>query len=371
MIPQLRFPEFTDDWQISLFEKYLHSVSSGKSKVISDGVTYEIYGSTGSIGKSKGYDYEGDNILIARVGANAGSMYRVRGRYKVSDNTLIISLNNADINFIEYSLNKFNISRLIFGSGQPLVTGTQLKKIKLAFPSKTEQEKIAEFLVEVDKRIKQIERKIELLHQYKKSVMQKIFARQIRFKGENGRLYSDWSEHKAGELFTNISNRQHNGDLPVLSVTQNGGVVRRDSLDKKIDQSDSGIQNYKIIEPNDFVISLRSFQGGIEKSDILGISSPAYTVLRGDKRTISEFFKHYFKREEFISRLNSTVIGIRDGKQISYEPFSTLKIPVPSVEEQQKIAIFLTAIDDKIKAEEMGLDASQQWKKGLLQRMFV
>lgn len=188
----------------------------------------------------------------------------------------------------------------------------------------------------------------------------------LRFKEFNG----DWEKLNAEEIFKNISNKNHNGDLPILAVTQDKGVVYRDSLDLKINSSETGIKNYKIIEPGDFVISLRSFQGGIEYSSILGISSPAYTVLK-PKIEISDFFyKVYLKKESFISELNSTIEGIRDGKQISYAMFSKLKLPYTKVEEQQKIADFLSSVDKKISIAKEKLDLFKDYKKGIMQKIF-
>ena len=188
----------------------------------------------------------------------------------------------------------------------------------------------------------------------------------LRFKEFNG----EWEKLNAEEIFKNISNKNHNGDLPILAVTQDKGVVYRDSLDLKINSSETGIKNYKIIESGDFVISLRSFQGGIEYSSILGISSPAYTVLK-PKIEISDFFyKVYLKKESFISELNSTIEGIRDGKQISYAMFSKLKLPYTKVEEQQKIADFLSSVDKKIAITEEKLDLFKDYKKGVMQKIF-
>lgn len=395
MIPQLRFPQFTDEWQkVKLSDvakkgeygmnaaaksfdginKYLRitDIDDETRKMLTSNIT-----SPSGVLEDKYLLKQGD-ITIARTGASTGKSYIYNSEdAKVYFAGFLIRfrVNDASPYFVYLQTLRKSYDKWIAAvsarSGQPGVNAEEYGTYSFYLPSHPEQEKIAEFLTAVDEQIEKIEKKLELLQRYKKGVMQKIFTQQVRFKDENGNPYPDWDEHRAGELFKNVSNRQHNGDLPVLSVTQNEGVVRRDSLERKIDQSDAGINSYKVIEPDDFVISLRSFQGGIEKSDVLGISSPAYTVLRGTRQIVPEFFKHYFKREEFISRLNSTVIGIRDGKQISYEPFSTLRLPVPSTEEQQKIATFLTALDDKIKAEQIRLNSAKQWKKGLLQRMFV
>ena len=104
---------------------------------------------------------------------------------------------------------------------------------------------------------------------------------------------------------------------------------------------------------------------------IEGISSPAYTVMKPKKDIFTDFYRHYFKKDGFIMQLSATVIGIRDGKQISYDAFSSLNIPYPSVSEQQKIADCLSAIDKKIDAVAQQIAQMETFKQGLLQKMFV
>ena len=148
-------------------------------------------------------------------------------------------------------------------------------------------------------------------------------------------------------------------------------MVLHDEIDMDIKSSEASVLSYKVVESGDFVISLRSFQGGIEYSALTGICSPAYTVLKPKNRMIDGFYKQYFKREEFISKLSATVIGIRDGKQISYSAFSTLNLWYPSLAEQQKIATFLSALDTKIDAVGRQVERMETFKRGLLQKMFV
>ena len=188
----------------------------------------------------------------------------------------------------------------------------------------------------------------------------------LRFK----EFTDEWEKLNAEKIFKNVSNKNHNGDLPILAVTQNKGVVYRDSLDLTINSSEKGIKSYKIIEPGDFIISLRSFQGGIEYSNLLGISSPAYTVLKSKIRIYDSFYKFYLKKESFISELNSTIEGIRDGKQISYSMFSKLKLPYTTFEEQEKIGNFLLSIDKKISITEEKLNLFEEYKKGIMQKIF-
>jgi len=246
-----------------------------------------------------------------------------------------------------------------------------LSEVVLYFPSLPEQQKIANFLTTTDKKIQVLTRKVDLLKTYKKGVMQKIFKQEIRFRKEDGREFGDWQMVRANQIFKSHSNKNHNGELPILAVTQDEGVVRRDSIEKQIMSSEASVKSYKIIEKGDFVISLRSFQGGIEYSYIEGICSPAYTVLKSIIELNDVFYKYYMKKESFISRLSATVVGIRDGKQISFSAFSGMKLIYPLQEEQTKIANFLTSIDKKIKATESQLAKMKSWKKSLLQQMFV
>ena len=207
--------------------------------------------------------------------------------------------------------------------------------------------------------------------------MQKIFppvggqAPEIRFKDENGNDFPDWEVIRAKDVFKNHSNKNHNGDLPILAASQKRGMVYRDSIDIQIKSSEASVKSYKVVEKGDFVISLRSFQGGIEYSYLNGICSPAYTILKPVIPIIDAFFKFYFKKEDFIERLSKTIIGIRDGKQITYENFGWLKLNIPSNTEQQKISLFLSNIDNKIESIKTQINKTQKFKKGLLQQMFV
>jgi type I restriction enzyme S subunit len=148
-------------------------------------------------------------------------------------------------------------------------------------------------------------------------------------------------------------------------------MILRDEGGIQIQSSEASVKSYKIVEPGDFVISLRSFQGGLEYSDIKGICSPAYIILKPKEEINDRFFKHYFKKDSFIERLSKTVVGIRDGKQISYDAFGGVKLNVPSVEEQKVIGDFLDTIGKRIEMSQSEIDQMKDFKKGLLQQMFV
>jgi type I restriction enzyme S subunit len=242
---------------------------------------------------------------------------------------------------------------------------------KVNIPPIKEQLKIATFVSSIDRKINMVVDKKEKLETYKRGLMQKLFSQEIRFKKNDGSNFPSWKILSADQMFRNVSNKIHNGDLPILSATQEKGVIRRDENGIDIKSSVDSVNSYKIIEPGDFVISLRSFQGGIEYSSILGISSPAYTVLKPNLEIIDAFYKYYFKKESFIRQLSGTVIGIRDGKQISYDAFSMLKIPYPSVAEQKVIANCLEALVNKIEAVSQKIATLETFKKGLLRKVFV
>ena len=210
-----------------------------------------------------------------------------------------------------------------------------------------------------------------MLESYKKGVMQKIFSQEIRFKDEDGKDFPDWEFKRGNELFDSISNKKHNSDLPILAISQELGAVPREQINYKISVTNSSVSSYKIVEKGDFIISLRSFQGGIEYSNYKGICSPAYIILKSTKEINDYYFKVYFKTHKYIQQLTKKLEGIRDGKMISYKYFSEIKLPFPSIKEQNKIASFLSSIDKKIELVDFQLERNKEFKKGLLQQMFV
>lgn len=246
-----------------------------------------------------------------------------------------------------------------------------IKGFKVFFPKLKEQQKIASFFTAVDQRIQAFKKKQSLLESYKKGMMQKVFSQEIRFRDDQGNEFEDWEVKKAKKVFHSHSNKKHKGDLPILSASQEYGMIYREGSGIKIQASEKSVLSYKVVEPGDFIISLRSFQGGLDYSTIKGICSPAYTILKNSLPIDYDFYRFYFKKEDFIERLSKTVVGIRDGKQISYDAFGTLTIPYPSLKEQQKIASFLSGIDEAIEKVALQVEKMGEFKKGLLQRMFV
>jgi len=179
-----------------------------------------------------------------------------------------------------------------------------------------------------------------------------------------------WETRSGDQLFDSISNRASVDGLPVLAVTQEHGAVPRDEIDYHVSVSSKSIENYKEVCPGDFIISLRSFQGGIEYSSYHGICSPAYVILRQSFDGSSDFYRHYFKSERFIRQLTRNLEGLRDGKMISYRQFSEQDLLFPASRERQRIADCLGSLDDLITAEGRKLDVLRYHKTGLMQQLF-
>jgi len=180
----------------------------------------------------------------------------------------------------------------------------------------------------------------------------------------------EWSAPRGDALFDSINNRSAAPGLPVLAITQEHGAIPRDQIDYYVSVTPESVASYKEVRAGDFIISLRSFQGGIEYSQYHGICSPAYVILRRTGDGSDHFFRQLFKSDRFIQQLTRNIEGLRDGKMISYAQFSEQLLPVPEPPEQQKIADFLGSLDDLIAAEGRKLETLRLHKQGLIQRLF-
>jgi type I restriction enzyme S subunit len=175
--PRLRFPEFHGggEWEARNLQELSESISSGKDKAAIDG-SFDLYGSTGIIGKTHNHSYCGSYLLVARVGANAGLLTKATGEFGVTDNTLVIILKaQQSIDFVLYYLDQVGLNKMIFGSGQPLITGGQLKALSLRLPKNAEQQRIASCLSSLDALITAETQKLDALKTHKKGLMQKLF----------------------------------------------------------------------------------------------------------------------------------------------------------------------------------------------------
>ena len=192
----------------------------------------------------------------------------------------------------------------------------------------------------------------------------------MRFKNDNGDDFPGWNIKFGNEIFQNISDKNHNSDLPILAITQDYGAIPRELIDYKISVTDKSVESYKVVQKGDFIISLRSFQGGIEYSDYQGICSPAYIILRPTITIDNIFYKYYLKTSKYITHLNRKLEGIRDGKMISYKYFSDIVLPVPSIEEQNKISSFLSLIETRIHTQRKIINNLKLQKNSIVKRLF-
>ncbi|MDA0411391.1 restriction endonuclease subunit S, partial [Levilactobacillus brevis] len=191
---------------------------------------------------------------------------------------------------------------------------------------------------------------------------------QLRFKG----FTDPWEKRKAKHLFVPVIEKGR-PELPVLSVTQDRGLVYRDQVGIDIKFNRSTLSSYKVVHVNDFVISLRSFQGGFELSDKLGITSPAYTIFvpKEVDSQDNQYWAKQFKTFRFIESLKTVTFGIRDGKSISFKEFGDLKFLYPcSKNEQHQIGKLFETLDNLIAVNQRKLAKLKELKQGYLQKLF-
>ena len=242
-------------------------------------------------------------------------------------------------------------------------------------PIVDEQIGITDYFNSLDSMIQSTTKKIESLKKMKSACLVSMFPQageatpRVRFKGFEG----EWMKECAGHLFITF-NERNRPDLPVLSANQDiRGMAPRNDIGYHISHNRTNEVTYKVVRPGQFVIHLRSFQGGFAHSSFEGITSPAYTVF-GFKNSCEHddyFWKIIFMSKEFIKRLETITYGIRDGKSISFAEFSEMKFLFPSKEEQQCIASYFRSLDKQISLQEQRLEKLKQIKAACLDKMFV
>ena len=180
-------------------------------------------------------------------------------------------------------------------------------------------------------------------------MLQKMFPKngslypEIRFAG-----FTDaWEQRKFGKLFEEYSEKNHE-ELPPLTIIQGKGTILREESDRNLIYDKAGLKNYKLVNKNDFILHLRSFEGGLEVANSKGIVSPAYHIFHGEN-VDTGFYYPFFRSKFFISvLLKPHVYGIRDGKSIDVDGMKTIQIPYPKIEEQQAIGNYFKSLDNLI-----------------------
>lgn len=319
-----------------------------------------------------------------------------QGSYGVSDFTGIVSpayyifdfIKSINPQFFHWAIrSKVYVS--FFGSasdgvriGQWDLSKSRMKLIPFVIPTLSEQQKIAQFLDEktakIDQAVDLAEKQIALLKEHKQILIQNAVTRglnpDVPLKDSGvewiGQVPEHWEVKKMKFLFkdTSIKNKP---DATLLSVTQNRGVIPRNWLEERTVMPSGNLETFKFIQKDDFAISLRSFEGGLEICHHDGIISPAYTVLKYDKKFLNNgYYKYLFKCQKFISEMQTSIVGIREGKNISYEELKYSFLPIPQIIEQQKIAQFLdektAKIDQAIALKTAHIEKLKEYKSVLI-----
>ena len=252
------------------------------------------------------------------------------------------------------------------------VSKAALQDTQVRFPGLSEQTAIGAALSEIDTLITLHQRKYDKLAQLKKSMLDKMFPKpgerfpEIRFAG----FTDPWEQRKLGEIFEEYSEKSR-ADLPPLTIIQGGGTVYRDESNRNLQFDKNSLSNYKAVNPDDFIVHLRSFEGGLEKATCCGLISPAYHTFHGDGID-SDFYYLYFRSKRFIDTdLKPHVYGIRDGRSIDIDGMKTIPIPWTTVNEQRAIGGFYNSLDSFITLHQRKLELLRNTKKSLLDRMFV
>ena len=247
-----------------------------------------------------------------------------------------------------------------------------MKTVKIPFTNYREQKTIGTFIKQLDRLITLHQRKYDKLVNIKKSMLEKMFPRDgkivpdIRFSG----FTEDWEQRKLGDIFKEYSEKDHE-ELPALMIIQGGGTMPRDESDRSLLYDKANLANYKMVKEGDFIVHLRSFEGGLEKATNTGIISPAYHTLHGEN-TDSRFYYSYFRSKKFIDvDLKPHVYGIRDGRSIDIEGMKTVKIPFTNYREQKTIGTFIKQLDRLITLHQRKLEKLKNIKKSCLEKMFI
>ena len=237
--------------------------------------------------------------------------------------------------------------------------------------NKSEQKKVSVFFDTLDRLITLHQRKCDETKKLKKFMLQKMFPKngeknpEIRFAG----FTDDWEQRKLGEVFKEYSEKNHT-ELPALTIIQGGGTVLRDKSDRALQYDKSNLSTYKMVKKDDFIVHLRSFEGGLEKANSSGIISPAYHTFHGEN-TDCRFFYPFFRSRQFIDvLLKPHVYGIRDGKSIDIEGMKSILLPLPTYDEQRRIGNYIENLDHLITLHQRKCDNLKLIKKFMLQNMF-
>jgi type I restriction enzyme S subunit len=404
LIPEFRFQEFSE---VSLYKKYsfndVFQFSTGKNikqneaspdfeiPCVRYGELYHMYNEVihkvinkTNLDKSELVFSKGDEILLPSAGEDPldiGSASALTIENVAIGRTINILRpikgNVYSQIYASYYINeklRKKISKLAKGSSISNVYNSDLKTLEIIIPALPEQQKIASFLSAVDEKIQQLSRKNELLEQYKKGLKQQLFSGNLRFKDYNGKDYSDWEkvklynlcEYKNGGSFENyVCDDGEYNLISLNSIDINGKIKNKH---KKVSITDNSLKKGDLI----MVLSDVAYGNFLGLTDIVPGDNFVLNQRMGALKPIKDFNSFYLKT--FIN-FNQTYFKLKgqgsSQQNLSKGDIINFIVDLPCLEEQQKIANFLSSIDSKIESISQQINQTQSFKKGLLQQMFV
>ena len=402
-VPQLRFPEFSGEWEDGKLGNYgnlINGLTYSPDNIVDDGLLV-----LRSSNVQNGQIYLNDNVYVnldvddaaltkeddILICVRNGSK-RLIGKSTIINKNLPKSTHGAFMTVFRGESNKF-ISHWFHSSiyykevhknlGATInsINGSNLKKFKTIFPLKPEQQKIAAFLTAVDNKIEQLSKKQALLGSWKKGLMQQIFSQAIRFKADDGSAFPVWEEKNIVELaktsiglVTSMTPYYVDKGVPLIrnnDIFQN--KIRKEKL-IRLDYEFDQLNKNRRLFTNDIVTVHTGNIGAsaVIDEELNGCQGFATlnTRIKNQNEISSSFLCWYYNSTRNIKYALSMATG--DGRSnYNLKDFNKATIPVPSLPEQTKIAIFLSSIDSKIEQVGKQLDESKQFKKALLQQMFV
>lgn len=364
------------EWEVKRLGEMCISIKSGKNKDKQSEGLFHVFGSTGIIGFTYKYVYNSPLLLVARVGANAGFIYFVNEKCDVSDNTLILKLNASyDFIFAYNQLKLYNLNRLIFGSGQPLITASQLKTLKILVPPLSEQQKIAEVLSTWDEAIEKQSQLVEKLELRKKGFMQQLLTGKKRLPGFSG----EWKKVKLGDIGSFFKGfgvpKNEISEYGKYKCLTYGDLYTK--YDIKIDNVKTCISQDVANISQEIRFGDICFAGsGETKEDIgkcavfvdgeIGYAGGDIIIFRNEAN-INPLVLSYILNSEYVNKQKSSLGQGHSVVHIYISQLELIRIKLPCLEEQNAIAKILSSCDKEISLANRKLDTLRKEKKGLMQ----
>lgn len=316
------------------------------------------------------------DIILTIVGAGTGNVSIVPAWLdgaNITQTTARIAIDEKKIDpdyCYHYLLSQSGrklVYKYIKGGAQPGLNIRDVEKFTVTFPAHSEQHKIAEILSTWDKAIGQVDKLIEANEKLKKGLMQQLLTGKRRFPGFEGK----WEEVRLGNVFTERNDLERE-DLRLLSITASRGVIDRDEVDRK-DTSTADKSKYKRIVPGDIGYNtMRMWQGVSALSSLEGIVSPAYTIVIPGPRIHSVFASHLFKLPRIVNLFYRYSQGlVDDTRNLKYHNFAQIKVKIPNVDEQERIAGALTEVDSTLAKLDQFRESLSAQKVGLMQVLLI